>query len=212
MIEERRQVYEFDEFRLDALKRQLTRGGEVVALYSKAFDLLLVLVQNGGRDLTKDELLELVWPGQILEESNLTVNMSAVRRALGEKAAQPRYIVTMPGRGYRFVADVHEGRAEPGGVIIESQTVSQITIREETDDSNEAIEVARRPASLSARASSAEYIVAGLKQHKLATVAVIVLAVGVAGLSFYLHRLWPRITPLSGLRKLSLNVTTIFRS
>lgn len=130
MIEEAPKVYEFDEFRLDALKRQLTRDGEVVPIYSKAFDLLLVMVQNGGRDLSKDELLEMVWPGQILEESNLTVNISAVRRALGEKAAQPRFIVTMPGRGYRFVAPVREGR----GLVIESQTVSQITIEEETID------------------------------------------------------------------------------
>jgi DNA-binding winged helix-turn-helix (wHTH) protein len=104
VLEETRQVYEFGEFRLDPLKRQLSRAGEVVPLYSKAFDLLLVLVQSGGRDLSKDELLEEVWPGQILEESNLSVNISAVRRALGESAAQAKYIVTVPGVGYRFVA------------------------------------------------------------------------------------------------------------
>jgi Tol biopolymer transport system component/DNA-binding winged helix-turn-helix (wHTH) protein len=138
VIEDPKQVYEFDEFRLDVMKRQLTRQGEVVPLYSKAFDLLLAMVQNGGRDLTKDELLETVWPGQMLEEANLTVNMSAVRKALGEKAAQPRYIITIPGRGYRFVAALN--RAE--GLVIQSQTISQITVEEETDDSAEAIEVA----------------------------------------------------------------------
>jgi DNA-binding winged helix-turn-helix (wHTH) protein len=58
--------------------------------------------QSNGRDLSKDEIIESIWPGQILEESNLTVNISAVRRALGEKAAQPRFLVTIPGRGYRL--------------------------------------------------------------------------------------------------------------
>src|SRR6478735_2195901 len=85
LIEEKRQVYEFDEFRLDVAKRQLLREGEVVPLYSKAFDLLLLLVESRGRDLTKEDILERIWPGQILEESNLTVNISAVRRALGER-------------------------------------------------------------------------------------------------------------------------------
>jgi DNA-binding winged helix-turn-helix (wHTH) protein len=89
LIEDGRQFYEFDEFRLDVMKRQVTRQGEVVPLYSKAFDLLLLLVQSGGRDLTKEEILDSVWPGQILEESNLTVNVAAVRKALGERAAQP---------------------------------------------------------------------------------------------------------------------------
>ena len=137
MIEGTRQVYEFGEFRLDSLKRQLSRAGEVVPLYSKAFDLLLVLVQSGGRDLTKDELLEQVWPGQILEESNLSVNISAVRRALGERAAQAQYIVTVPGLGYRFVARVRQPSTEPSGLIISSETISHITVEHEVSDDDE---------------------------------------------------------------------------
>jgi DNA-binding winged helix-turn-helix (wHTH) protein len=135
VVEGGRDVYEFDEFRLDALKRQLTRQGEVVPIYSKAFDLLLALVQNAGRDLTKDELLEKVWPGQILEESNLPVNISAVRRALGESANEARFIITVPGRGYRFVAAVSIGR----GLMVQSETISRITIEQETDDDPPAI-------------------------------------------------------------------------
>ena len=122
MIQEPRQVYEFDEFRLDVAKRQLRREGEVVPLYSKAFDLLLLLVESRGRDLSKDEILDRVWPGQELEESNLTVNISAVRRALGEKAAQPRFLVTIPGRGYRFVGSVREVDENHQRVIIETET------------------------------------------------------------------------------------------
>src|SRR5438067_1623054 len=127
------------------MKRQLLREGEVVPLYSKAFDLLLVMVQNGGRDLTKDELLETVWPGQMLEEANLTVNMSAVRKALGEKAVRPRYIVNIPGRGYRFVADVREARDVPAAVIFETRTISQITVEQE--ETNDGLDLARQIAA-----------------------------------------------------------------
>jgi Tol biopolymer transport system component/DNA-binding winged helix-turn-helix (wHTH) protein len=147
VIEDSKQVYEFDEFRLDVMKRQLTREGEVVPLYSKAFDLLLAMVKNGGRDLTKDELLESVWPGQMLEEANLTVNMSAVRKALGEKAAQPRYIITIPGHGYRFVANVRDARDVPAGVLIQTETISQITIEQETDDASDEIAASSQSAS-----------------------------------------------------------------
>jgi Tol biopolymer transport system component/DNA-binding winged helix-turn-helix (wHTH) protein len=147
MLEQTRQVYEFDQFCLDVAKRQLLREGEVVPLYSKAFDLLLLLVKSNGRDLGKDEILESIWPGQILEESNLTVNISAVRRALGEKATQPRYLITIPGRGYRFVAPVRVGLAEMAGIVIESQTRSQITVEEEEVESGELAAVATPPRS-----------------------------------------------------------------
>jgi Tol biopolymer transport system component/DNA-binding winged helix-turn-helix (wHTH) protein len=149
LVEENQQLYEFDEFRLDAAKRQLLREGEVVPLYSKAFDLLLLLVKSSGRDLTKDEIFESVWPGQILEESNLTVNISAVRRALGEKAAQPRYLITIPGRGYRFVANVRNPQDRIDELVIESQTIRQITVEEESQEINDpAILVQPRSASL----------------------------------------------------------------
>jgi len=132
VIEDSKQLYEFDEFRLDVMKRQLMRAGEVVPLTSKAFDLLLAMVKNSGRDLTKDELLESVWPGQMLEEANLTVNMSAVRKALGEKAAQPRYIITIPGRGYRFVANLGGSHDYEVGLVIQTETVAQITVDQES--------------------------------------------------------------------------------
>jgi Tol biopolymer transport system component/DNA-binding winged helix-turn-helix (wHTH) protein len=134
--DEEPKLYEFDEFQLDVAKRQLLRAGEVVPIYSKTFDLLLLLVQSGGRDLAKDEILESIWPQQEIEESNLTVNISAVRKALGEKAAQPRFLITLPGRGYRFVADVRE--QIEGGLVIEGETISQITIEQEIEDDSAA--------------------------------------------------------------------------
>lgn len=126
-------IYEFDEFRVDTIQRRLTRAGEAVPLHSKAFDLLLVLMQSGGRDVSKDELLEAVWPGQILEESNLAVNISAIRRALGETAAQARFIVTIPGHGYRFVANVREAPGQMLGLVIERETFARVSVEREPE-------------------------------------------------------------------------------
>src|ERR1041384_690279 len=98
-------VYEFDNFRLDANERLLLRDGEPVTLSSRAFDLLLVLVENRGRLVEKEELYQRVWADQVVEESNLTVQMSAIRKALGETRRRQQYISTVTGRGYRFVAD-----------------------------------------------------------------------------------------------------------
>ena len=101
-------VYEFGPFRLDAAKRLLRRDGEVVPLQSKDLDLLLALVERGGQVLTKDDLMKLVWPDNFVEEGNLSVHIFSLRRALGETPEDHRYIVTVPGRGYSFVAEVRE--------------------------------------------------------------------------------------------------------
>ena len=104
--------YEFGPFRLDVLKRLLLREGEVVPLTSKAFETLLALVEGRGQILEKDELLSRIWPDAVVEEKNLTINISTLRKALGESPREHRYIVTVPGRGYRFVADVQEMAGE----------------------------------------------------------------------------------------------------
>src|SRR5437764_1931083 len=100
-------VYEFGDFRLDTSKRLLLRGrGEVVPLTPKVFDTLLYLVERGGAVVDKDELMRVIWPDTVVEENNLNQNSSALRPALGESRGEHRYILTVPGRGYRFVADV----------------------------------------------------------------------------------------------------------
>ena len=104
-------IYEFPPFRLDTVKRRLLREGANVTLTPKAFELLRVLVENRDRVMTKDELLAAVWPDAIVEEGNLAQNVSLARKALGEQAGVRSYIVTVPGRGYRFVADVGETAA-----------------------------------------------------------------------------------------------------
>ena len=101
-------IYEFPPFRLDTVKRYLLRDGANVTLTPKAFELLRVLVENRDRVMTKDELLTAVWPDAIVEEANLAQNVSLARKALGEPAGTHLYIVTVPGRGYRFVAEVRE--------------------------------------------------------------------------------------------------------
>src|SRR6478672_3205121 len=106
MREQREQVYTFDDFRLDVSDRQLLHDGRPVTLPAKAFDMLVVLIENGGRLVGKDELFSRVWPDQIVEESNLAVHVSAIRKALGEKKDNPRYVATVPGHGYRFTSNV----------------------------------------------------------------------------------------------------------
>lgn len=106
MTEQKQHFYEFGPFRLDVLKRRLLRDGEPLRLTPKAFDLLLVLVEESGRTVEKDELLERVWPGTAVEENNLNQNITALRKSLGDSRQESQYIATIPGVGYRFVGDV----------------------------------------------------------------------------------------------------------
>ncbi|HEV8429121.1 MAG TPA: tetratricopeptide repeat protein [Pyrinomonadaceae bacterium] len=116
-------IYEFGPFRLDAQRRRLLREGEAVPLKPKDFDTLLALVEQGGHVLPREVLMERVWPGSFVEEGNLSLHISNLRKALGEKRDQHKYIVTVPGQGYEFVADVRElQRNEPELPVTESST------------------------------------------------------------------------------------------
>jgi TolB-like protein/DNA-binding winged helix-turn-helix (wHTH) protein/Tfp pilus assembly protein PilF len=101
-------VFEFGRFRLDASKRTLEADGQPLSVSSRAFDILQLLVELRDRVVTKDEIMERVWPGTFVDENNLAVQISSLRRVLsaGEGAAQ--LIVTVPGRGYRFVGEIVE--------------------------------------------------------------------------------------------------------
>ena len=102
---ESRSTYRFGPFSLQVDRRRLLRDGEPVALSPKALETLLALVEQRDRVLTKDELLQRIWGDTVVEEGGLTRNISVLRKALGESPDDHRYIVTVPGRGYRFVAD-----------------------------------------------------------------------------------------------------------
>jgi DNA-binding winged helix-turn-helix (wHTH) protein/TolB-like protein len=101
-------LYEFGHFRLDPTQHLLLRDGKQVSLTPKGFELLLVLVQSDGRLLTKDDLMRKLWPDSFVEEANLTVNISAVRKALGDTHDGRELIETVPKLGYRFLAAVTE--------------------------------------------------------------------------------------------------------
>jgi DNA-binding winged helix-turn-helix (wHTH) protein/TolB-like protein len=109
-------LYEFGEFRLEPEERLLTRRGRPVPLAPKAFDLLTVLVQNHGRLVSKDAIMESVWSGSFVEDANLTVSISVLRKVFGQKEGGPQHIETIPKKGYRFVAPVTEvdSPIEPG--------------------------------------------------------------------------------------------------
>ena len=131
MKEQNRKIYSFDDFQLDAGNRQLRRDDKPLPLPAKAFDLLLALVENNGRLVEKDELFRNVWQDQIVEESNLTVHISQIRKALGENKNKPRYIETVPGYGYRFAGNV--SNLEDEEIVIETETLSRITIEKEIE-------------------------------------------------------------------------------
>jgi eukaryotic-like serine/threonine-protein kinase len=101
-----KEIYEFGPFSLDAVERVLWRNGSSVNLTPKVFDTLLCLVRNQGRVLTKDTLLQEIWPDTFVEEVNLAVNISVLRKALSDSGSGREYIETVPRRGYRFIADV----------------------------------------------------------------------------------------------------------
>ena len=116
-------LYEFGKFRFDPASHLLLSEDGAIALTPKAFDVLLVLVQNGMRLTTKEELMTKVWPDSFVEEANLTVTVSALRKALGETTDGKRYIETVPKKGYRFVAAINEvkedaAEQDPGKEIV----------------------------------------------------------------------------------------------
>ena len=103
-----KRFYEFDTFRIDVEERQLLRDDKPVLLTPKVFDILLALVENNGHVLAKDRLMERVWADRFVEDGNLNRNISTLRKVLGEDSHKPRFIKTLPKRGYRFDADVRE--------------------------------------------------------------------------------------------------------
>src|SRR5438270_12120435 len=101
--------YKFGEFIVDGDQKVLLRNDSPLPLAPKVFDTLLILVDSGGRIVEKEQLMSRLWPDSFVEESNLTFNIQQLRKALGDSARQPRFIETVPRRGYRFIAEVKQG-------------------------------------------------------------------------------------------------------
>lgn len=113
MLNESANFYEFDSFQIDARRRLLFHEGRQVRVTPKAFEILLGLVRSGGRVITKDELMTTIWPNCFVEEGNLAQNIFLLRRVLGERKNEHKYIITIPGVGYRFAPYVRESAVSP---------------------------------------------------------------------------------------------------
>jgi len=141
------EIFQFGEFRIDPLERTLRRNDSAVTLQRRAFDVLLYLVQNPGRVVTKDELLKNVWPDAFVDENNLTQSISVLRKALDQRPGENSYITTLPGRGYQFVVPVQvfgqsEGAnlrrrfgdvSQGGSLLLQQRTVTTSIVTEENE-------------------------------------------------------------------------------
>lgn len=132
-------VYEFGPFRVDPDKQVLLREGRPIAVTPKAFDTLLVLVRRSREVVTKEELLKAIWPDSFVEEANLSQNIFMLRKALGDTLEERRYIVTLPGRGYRFAAPVFTVTVGGEALIAQMRSRTEITIEETAPEAGKSI-------------------------------------------------------------------------
>jgi serine/threonine-protein kinase len=152
-------IYEFDDFHLDAVRRVLLRSGEPLPLTPRVFDTLLYFVQHHDRVIVKDELMRAIWPDSFVEENNLNQNVSTLRRALGKH----RYIVTVPGSGYRFAAEVKtisDPVASVSAVGIQARTIAVLPFKPIVERSrDEALEMGMADTLIARLSNSRKLIV-----------------------------------------------------
>jgi DNA-binding winged helix-turn-helix (wHTH) protein/TolB-like protein/Tfp pilus assembly protein PilF len=159
--------YEFGPFSIDAKRRVLLRDGRDVPLSPKAFDTLLVLVRHHGEVLEKGELMEKLWPDSEVEEANLPLHISALRKALGESPNERKYIVTVPGKGYKFAAEVNS-TDDVSEMILARYAKSTLVI----EDEEQAAMLEQAPESLPPAGASS----------KRGLLIILLAGIGVAGL------------------------------
>ena len=149
LLVKKKRYFEFGEFQLDVRERALLRNGEPVQLAPKAFDTLVILVENAGSLVEKDEMMRAVWPDSFVEEIGLARNISVLRKALGEEAGEQQFIETVPKRGYRFTAHVRERVDESREIVFEQSSVSQtLEIYREYSTGEDRVLAAARPTEL----------------------------------------------------------------
>ena len=230
MSNQEKHFYEFGPFRLDPVKRRLLRDGQPVPLTPKAFDTLLELVRQSGKTIEKDDLMREVWPDAVVEENNLNQNISALRRSLGDSRQESHYIATIPGLGYRFVAQVRvapfsesETREEAGlqRSIVPEERVEWTDHRqiEKPDLQSTSPEDASPVAATALKAvpepvaspSSGDSIIDSLKRHeRVAALLLLLIIFTAAGLSILVYKLvepGPKDTVGKGIEATSLTRT-----
>jgi Tol biopolymer transport system component/DNA-binding winged helix-turn-helix (wHTH) protein len=170
--------YEFEPFRVDVAERLLLRDGEMVPLTPKAFDTLLILVENSGHVVEKEELMKRLWPDTFVEEANLAHHISLLRKTFEVGANGSKYIQTVPRRGYRFVANAK---------CLKDET-ADVSSQEQPDSG----EIKERQASQNGRATTAGTRATALLKHPrrtlVLTLTVFVVAVAVTGYLFFSRR------------------------
>lgn len=197
-------IYQFGEFRLDAANRLLWLGEKQVSLTPKEFEVLLALVENAGRVLTKDELLETIWTDTFVEESTLARNVSWLRKKLSTGGGTENFIETLPKRGYRFAGVVTKISESPAAVFIEERTLTRIAVEESfiVEDSAQNIAIERSPiAALPAPIES---------RHRYFRLPALAFGIAAAAIVFVLYQNFfrasepkvivaSRVAPFSGL-------------
>ncbi len=171
-------LYEFGPFRVDPEKQVLLRDNQPVSITPKTFETLLVLVRHSREVVSKDDLMKELWPDAFVEEANLSQNIFMLRKALGDTPEDRRYIVTLPGKGYRFLSEVRTVAQDGEDVIIASRSRSQVVL--EQLDSAPAESLPAFPAKIDRK----------FRWRYLAAIAVVasLLALGTA---WFLHRRHP---------------------
>jgi predicted ATPase/DNA-binding winged helix-turn-helix (wHTH) protein len=159
------EVFRFGPFRLLVARRELLAHGVPVTLGQRAFDVLLTLVSHHGELVTKDELMAQVWPGVVVEENNIQVHVSALRKVLATAGDGERYLLTVPGRGYRFVAAVECESAVPPLTSLPSSGAPSLTPVIRPVGHN----LPQQPTTLIGREAELLDIAARLASHRLVT-------------------------------------------
>jgi len=195
--------YEFTPYLLDPAERLLLRHGDPVPLTPKAFDTLRVLVENNGRTVEKEELLKEVWAGAFVEEGNLTVTIFMLRRALGEGKAEPKFIQTVPRRGYRFIAPVKEGQSRERPRQPRAGTATAAAAQAGGDD-DERVSVAVLPFLNVSGDASAEYLSDGITESIINTLSQLPALLVLARSTVFRYKS-PDVDPISVGREMNVS-------
>lgn len=179
MSDEPSLFYEFGPFRLNVRERLLERDSELVSLTPKVFETLLVLVENGGHVLAKDDLITRLWPDTFVEESSLTQNISLLRRALDGSSGSRQYIETIPKRGYRFVPEVRRLTIDTHETTTQKSISTQVMIAAQIEE-----EVSEAPAPLSLLQKSNSW----LTKYRIAAAIAAMILISVITVSYFRYR------------------------
>lgn len=179
MSDEPSLFYEFGPFRLNVRERLLERDSELVLLTPKVFETLLVLVENSGHVLAKDDLITRLWPDTFVEESSLTQNISLLRRALDGSSGSRQYIETIPKRGYRFVPEVRRLTIDTHETHTQQIISTQVMIAAQIEE-----EVSEAPAPLSLLQKSNSW----LTKYRIAAAIAAMILISVITVSYFRYR------------------------